>query len=169
MYPQITVSGIQDTRGTGLLEVVIGAAIVSVVLAFSIGTVNSFFSTGKKNADRIRAAYLAQEGVEALRFIRDSGWANIEVIPEDTVRYLDIDADTIAVTASPETLEGFTRTIVIRDVYRATSGDDIVASTSPADKAIDPGTKLAEVTVASAERGISVTMGMYLMNIWPTE
>ncbi|MDZ4284442.1 MAG: hypothetical protein U1A28_01295 [Patescibacteria group bacterium] len=153
-------------RGMGLVEALVGTAVVTLVLGLSIGAINHFFTVGKKTADRVEATYLAQEGIEALRFVRDSGFANIAAVPVDTTRYLLIAPASISVTATPETLSGFERTIVVRDVYRANSGDDIVASTSPVAKTLDPDTKLVEVSVYASTTDVRVTLGAYLTNLW---
>lgn len=152
--------------GMGVVEVVIGAAIVTLVLSFSIAAVNHFFIIGKKNADRVAATYLAQEGVEAARFMRDASWASIETLPVDTPRYLDITSSAISITATPEVIGAFERTVFIHDVYRANAGDDIVPSTSAVGKTLDPETKLVEVVVSAPTSGIEVTLGAYLTNLW---
>ena len=152
--------------GIGLVEVLIGAAIVALTLSFTVATVNHFFAVGTKTADRVAAAYLAQEGVEALRFVRDGSWATIAALPEDTPRYLDIDSDAIGITSTPEVIDGFERTVFVRDVYRATAGDDIVDEASEVGKALDPNTKLVEVSVYAPATGVTVTLGAYLTNLW---
>lgn len=153
-------------RGMGVVEVVIGAAIVTLVLSFSIAAVNQFFIIGKKNADRVAATYLAQEGVEAARFMRDASWASVASVPVDTPRYFDITSSAISITATPEVIGAFERTVFIRNVYRANAGDDIVPSTSAVGKTLDPETKLVEVVVSAPVSGIEVTLGAYLMNLW---
>lgn len=150
----------------GLIEVLVGAAVVTVVLGLSVAAVNNFVEVGKKTADRVAATYLAQEGVEAVRFMRDTSWVSLSGVPVDTARYLDISPTAIALTATPEVVDGFERVVYVRDVYRATAGDDIVASTSPVSKAVDPETKVVEVTVSAPESGVAVTLGAYLSNVW---
>ena len=152
--------------GIGSVEVLIGTAIVALTLSFTIAAVNHFFAVGTKTADRVAAAYLAQEGIEALRFVRDSSWATIAALPTDTARYLDIDSDTIGITTTPEVIDGFERTVVLRDVYRATAGDDIVDEALVVSKALDFNTKLVEVSVYAPATGVTVTLGAYLTNLW---
>jgi len=153
-------------RGTGLIEIVIGTAIITVVLAFCFAAVNGFFLIGKKTSDRIAATYLAEEGVEAVRFIRDSGWATIAGLSVDTPHYLAISPAIISIGSTPEALPDFERTVTFRDVYRANASDDIVASTSPAGKSVDPNTKLVEVSVYAPRSDVRVTLAAYLTNLW---
>ena len=153
-------------RGIGSVEVLIGTAIVALTLSFTIATVNHFFTVGTKTADRVAAAYLAQEGVEALRFVRDSSWATIAALPTDTARYLDIDSDTIGITTTPEVVDGFERTVFVRDVYRRSAGDDIVDEASEVGKVLDPNSKLVEVSVHAPATGVTVMLGAYLTNLW---
>lgn len=154
------------TGGMSLVEVVVGVSIITLVLALSIAGTSHFFSVGKKTVDRVAATYLAQEGVEAVRFMRDANWAQITALPVNTPQYIAVGTSTITSTTTPEIINGFARTLFIRDVYRATSGDDIVASTSAVGKALDPGTKLVEVTVSATNgSGVSVMLGAYLTNL----
>ena len=58
-------------RGMGLLEVVVSVSIVAVVLVFFSNTFVQFINTGKQVTEKTQALYLAEEGLELMRFVRD--------------------------------------------------------------------------------------------------
>ena len=145
---------------------IVGLAIIALVLMLSTNAVGQFYAVSRKNADRVAAAYLAEEGVESLRFLRDESWLALAAIPTDTPRYLDISPTSVSITTAPETVSGFERTVIIRDAYRASATDDLVASTSSVSSVADPGTRLVEVSVRAPATDVSVTLGAYLTNLW---
>jgi len=57
-----------------ILEVMIAMLIVSLGLTAAIGLVISAFASSSFNTSKLIAAYLAQEGMEIVRNIRDSNW-----------------------------------------------------------------------------------------------
>ncbi len=165
-HPSLCQRQLVFRRGMGLIEVIIGTTIITLVLSFSVAAVSHFFTIGKKTVDRVAATYLAQEGIEAVRFMRDVSWSSIATVPIDTPQYLDIAPAAISITAAPEVIDGFERTVFVHDVYRANAGEDIVPSASPVGKAVDPNTKLVEVVVYAPATGVTVTLGAYLTNLW---
>lgn len=154
------------SRGSGLIEVIVGLAIMTFVLALSVNAVGQFYAVSRKNVDRVAATYLAEEGIEAMRFLRDGSWPAFAAVPTDTPRYLDISAAGVSITTVPEVVRGFARTVIVRDAYRATATDDVVASTSSVSMAVDPGTRLVEVSVHAPATDSAVTLGAYFTNVW---
>lgn len=155
-------------RGFGLLEIVIAAAIISGTM-FSLSYV--FLISNKLavvSSDKVRANFLAEEGLEALRLLRDAGWAsNIAGLNAGTNYYLSFNAITSAwsISASnPGYIDNlFTRTIAVENVNR--DANDDIASAGGTN---DPGTKKINVSVAWSERGSSmtVTVSTYLTDIF---
>ena len=72
------------TRGMGLLEVVVSVSIVTVVLIFFSNTFVQFINTGKQVSEKTQALYLAEEGLELMRFVRDNNWADISALTPGT-------------------------------------------------------------------------------------
>jgi hypothetical protein len=100
---------------------------------------------------RGQANLLIEEGAEAVKLIRDTSWASITAIPTNTTRYLAFTGGTWTVTSTPNTIDGFTRTIVVTDVSRDATDD--IASTGT----LDTGTKKVTVTVSWQAKGTTQT------------
>lgn len=152
-------------NGFGMLEIVIGAALISVSL-FGVVAVSSASLKATENATHsIQAAFLLEEGMEVMRFLRDSGW-NTYIAPLNTATpyYLNFSAGAWTTTSSQVLdIDGiFERTFVINDVYRNID-DDIVTSGGT----IDPNTKKITFSVSWSLRGITITktISAYLTNI----
>ncbi|MFA6095024.1 MAG: hypothetical protein WC757_04035 [Candidatus Paceibacterota bacterium] len=77
------------SRGALLVEVVIGAAVILVLILSTSAAFSAFLKTALLDTHKIQATTLAEEGLEAMRFIRDSGWSNLTTFPEGSPVYLD--------------------------------------------------------------------------------
>jgi len=139
-------------RGASLIEVVIGAAIVVVVLIGALSAFQVFLRSGLATTTKLQAAFLAEEGIEAARSIRDRSWSEFSGLSSGT--YHLVLGSQWNTTTTPQLIDGvFTRTISVGDVYRRTSDSDIVPSTSPDSKAIDLNTKRVLLRVSWGETG----------------
>lgn len=116
-------------RGMGILEVVVAVSIVTVVLVFFSNTFVQFINAGKQVSEKTQALYLAEEGLELLRFVRDNNWADISTLTVGTSYSLLLNSS-VGITTTPEVTGIFRRTFVVSNVYRNASTDDIVASTT---------------------------------------
>ncbi|MFA5947953.1 MAG: type II secretion system protein [Candidatus Gracilibacteria bacterium] len=65
-----------DKKGFTLTEVMIGMTILTVAIVASTNLLISFISSNKLIVENTQAYFLAQEGLEAMRNIRDSNWLN---------------------------------------------------------------------------------------------
>jgi hypothetical protein len=111
---------------------------------------------------------LAEEGIELMRYLRDDSWVAISSMQNGALYSLSISTTTIATTTSISLIDNtYRRTITVFPAYRATSGDDLVASTSGVSKVIDTDTKLVTVAVSWWSGGATSTMSLssYLTNI----
>ncbi len=152
-------------KGFSIVEIAIGVSIAALTIAFMSHAVVRFASQGSENLERTRAILLAEEGVELMRYLHDDSWTNLSSLTTGTKYYLLLSTTTVATTTTSSLIDGvYTRTITTGDVYRATSGDDIVASTSGVSKAIDTNTKLVTATVTWGTATSSVSMSEYLAN-----
>jgi len=126
-----------------LIEVIVALGIFAILAAgvFSVVTSSyrNFYGTGDKHSLTV----FAQEGIEAVRSIRDNSWQDIETVSGAGSKGLvkaaagywqfDTTADSLGVLS---------RTIVVTDVER-NANDEIVASGGT----VDPNTKKVTVTV----------------------
>ncbi len=130
--------------GNSLVEVVIGAAILSAVSLAFLGTLSVVSSFHQKDMLSIKGSLLAEEGLEALRWIKAGGWSSLSSLPTGQSRYLAVAPTSWGVTTTPEVVDGiFYRSFRLSQVQRG-AGDSIVASGG----VVDPNTLLADVSVS---------------------
>jgi Tfp pilus assembly protein PilV len=130
-------------HGVGLIEVVIGVAVVIVVLLGLVGAYVTFVRVARHNTELLKADYLLEEGVEAVRLIRDDGWANINTLATDTTYYLAFSGGRWTPTTTPEVIDRFSRSISFADVYRNNATFDIEPMGN-----LDDGSRELTVTVS---------------------
>jgi len=155
-------------QGIGLIEIVVGVGIISISL---IGIVVAFalhFRAANVNTEKIQEQYLLEEGVEALRYLRNVSWnSNIAPLSTSTTYHLPFIGTTWeATTTATTTLETFTLTFVFSDVFRRTVDDDIVASTSPDTKYLDTNIKHVTMSVLNMTRNEETSVETYLANLF---
>lgn len=155
-----------NSRGFGLIEVIIGVAIMSAVL-LSLSQIGQFvFRVVDESNYKLRGAFLAEEGIEAVRAIRDSGWsANIAPLALGTDYYLRFSGGDWVLDAVPQPkVDGtFDRRIIFRAVNRDAS-DNIVS----AGGVLDPDTKKVTVNITWNNRGRESTAAVstYITNLF---
>lgn len=155
--------------GFGLIETVVGAAILSTVLLGLAQVGQLTFRLVSASNFRLRAAFLAEEGLEAARILRDSGWAaNIGPKTPCTDYYLSFSSGAWQLTASPVPLVGslFDRRVRFEAVTRNASQD--ISGTSCSASGSDPDTRKVTATVQWMNRGqtSSITVSTYLTNLF---
>lgn len=142
----------KDQRGFGFVETVVGVGIAAAVLIGILAAFQAYLRSALYLPERVQANFLAEEGLEALRIIRDGGWAPFSAL--SGTRYLAYDAaGGWTATTTPQYIDGMLRSFVLSNVNRG-AGDDIVASGGTN----DPYTKRADVTVAWVEKGATSTL-----------
>ena len=67
-------------KGIALIEIVVGSAIILTVLGGLISAFNSYAATLFGTTERVQGTYLAEDGVEVARVLRDASWANFAAI-----------------------------------------------------------------------------------------
>jgi type II secretory pathway pseudopilin PulG len=154
------------SRGITSIEVVIGVSIAGVVLVYAMYAITQFINSARDVGDHTQALYLAEDGLELVRFMRDKNWSTFDSIPLNTTRYISISSTDILPTATTETIGNFTRSFQVSNVYRNTSTDDIVASTTGG-SAADPESKYVTMTVSWGASGETVSLSTILVNLNP--
>ena len=132
--------------GFGLIEILVSSAVITVSLVALVVATQLSYKIIAENSKKVRAEFLAEEGVEAARTMRDQSWSsNISARASGTSYYPLFATSTNLWSlneAGSEPLDGiFTPTITLEDVYRRNSDDAIVSSTSPESKTLDQGTR----------------------------
>lgn len=148
------------TRGVISLELIFGVVLVVLVITFSVHALTTFLTTGEDIADKTAALYLAEDGLELVRFIRDDDWADISGLTNGSTYYLAVTASAVSLTGTPTTTGQYTRTIVVQPVYRD-ANDDVVTSGGSA----DADSKIVTVTVTWDGGAESVTLSTIVGDI----
>lgn len=114
---------VKDKSGQSLLEVILAMAIFSLIAAAMAALITGNFGSLTQGGEQTEAEALAQEGIEAVKSIRDGAWnelilsqSGVDIISNEWV----FDGET-----TTDTIGQFTRTISFIDVCRDSS-DDIV-------------------------------------------
>lgn len=131
-------------QGIALIEVLVGVAVASLVIGLIIYSVGLFFAGSKVAIERTQALYLAEEGIEILRYLRDDDWSTFDTdLTIGTTYYFDVTSAYVATTTSPEIIDStYTRSFVLGAVER--DGDDDITTSGT----VDTGSKHVTVTVA---------------------
>ena len=158
--------GNRSTRGITAVEVLFGIAIASLVLIFVSNAIALFINAGRTVTEKTKALYLAEEGLEFIRFVRDESWSNISSFPINTTRYFTVTGSAITIGTTPEWIDGYRRRFSVQNVYRNSSSDDIVASTTGGSVA-DTNSKYVFMTIEWGNPTSSVSMTSVLSDLTP--
>lgn len=131
-------------RGFGLVEVVIGSAVLSVALLGISGFFQTVLMASRTTESAVQGDYLLEEGVEVLKIFRDIGYAtNLRNLSTTTTHYFSWTGSAWATTTTNTFIDGeYERKFTITDVKRDANQD--IASTGT----YDPDVKLVNVSVA---------------------
>lgn len=118
-----------DTRGVTIVEALVGTSILAVALVFISVTITLVASTAGDTVDRLRAVYLAEEGHELVRHLRDEDWTTeIAARTIGTAYYVAVATSTIDLSTTPDLIDGtFTRSVTFSQARRD-ANDDLIAS-----------------------------------------
>ncbi len=116
----------KNEAGVSLVEVLVAIAIISIILVAVGFSVTAFVSAREKLLNDTKSLYLAEEGYEILRVIRDDDWNTLDALTREATYYLDVSTTTLAVSTTPEVIDGeFYRSFVLNVAYR-NNNDDFV-------------------------------------------
>ncbi len=150
-------------KGFGLIEVIVGVAIISISFLGLMSVANLSFKILQKSSNNIKAGFLLEEGVEAVKIIRDSGWSNISSLSNGVNYYLNYNGTTWLTTTTPVYVDNlFERKFVSSEVYRDIN-DDIADSGT-----VDLDTKKITISVSWEENGNTViqSFSTYITNLF---
>ncbi len=151
-------------RGSGIVEVIVGLAIVLTGVFALLKTYNYYLSFALGHKYDTRATFLAEEGIEVVKLLRDKGFAAKIVTLNVGVTYsLGFVNSFWESTTTRKYVDGiFDRTFVLGDVYRNPT-DDISAS-----GVLDPDTKKVTVSIAYRANNSTTTKSIsaYITNIF---
>lgn len=133
----------KSERGVGIIDILISIAVITLAF-WSFSQLAVLGVRVKREAERREAAiYLAEEGIEAVRLLRDESWSAYIASLNAGVDYFPVISGTqwVLEANDPGVISGlYTRTVRFESVDRD-ANDDIVSSGT-----LDPDTR--EVTVS---------------------
>ncbi len=159
-------SFVRRSAGFGMVEIIIGTAVLATTMLGISALFQKTLSVGSATQSVLQANFILEEGIEAVRIMRDGGYANnILGLSTTTPTYLAWSSVTSRwATTSVNTLidARYERRLDVADVKRDVN-DDIAEVGTYA-----PDTKLITMTVSWSDRGATTSRSIstYITNIF---
>lgn len=146
-----------------VVEILVAVSIITASILAAMAVSQKSVYVSRQAFHATQAAFLLEEGAEAVRILRDNAWANISGLTAGSNYYPTFSGGTWTLSSTANTVGIFTRTVNMASVNRDDITKDISISGTN-----DPGTKLFTVTVSWAEGGITVikTLQFYITDIF---
>jgi len=154
--------------GLTIVEALIAIAVFVVLLLAVIGVYNFYLRIALSNGTSIKATFLAQEGLEAVRFMRDQSWDNITSLSVDTSYGVVFESGTWAATTTEILIDSlFNREVILSEVYRDDATSQIVSSGGT----LDPDTLKVTLNISWSNHSATTTktVSTYISNIHEEE
>lgn len=117
--------------GVTLVEVMMAISIVAAMVVAVGLSVTTYVTARSELLVNLKTVYLAEEGHELLRALRDEDWNNLDSLTIGNQYYFDISTTTISTSVTQEVIDfDYYRSFVLAEVYRD-GDDDITSSTTP--------------------------------------
>lgn len=152
-----------NNLGFSLVEVLVACSIISMITLTVMSAASRGIELSSRALKQVQASMLMEEGVEAVKSVRDANWSNISNLPLGNSYLSFSNVWSLSNTNQVEVVDGtFTRTIRLSEVRR--DGNDDIASSGT----VDPGTKKVTVSVSwnSSGQTISKEINFYLSDIF---
>lgn len=150
-------------RGFMMIEIIVAVSIITVSILAAMAVTQKSVYVSRQAYHATQAAFLLEEGAEAVRIIRDNAWSNISSLTVGTNYYPTWAGGTWTLSQTANTVGIFTRTVTLASVNRDDTTKDIASAGTN-----DPGTKLVTVTVSWIEGGTTInkTLQFYIIDIF---
>lgn len=153
-------------KGVSAIEILVGVSIAALILIFASDTLAQFLNISHDVSEKTQALYLAEEGLELMRYVRDNNWTSLSALTVGNTYYLNPSSTSVGVGSTPETIGDFSRSVILHNVYRTPTTYDIVASTTSG-SALDADAKYVTVVVSWGSPADSVSLTSILADIHP--
>lgn len=152
------------SQGVTVVEILIGVSLFALIVVFVTHTLTLYFVNAGLVQEKTKALYLAEEGQEVMRYLRDENWDYFtDLTPGDTY-YLEVSTSTLTTTMTNTLIEGlYTRSVVITQAYRDDDNDLVTSGTPGA--SVDSESFIITTTVSWGS-GESVQLEGFLSNIF---
>lgn len=131
--------------GFGIIEIIIVIAVLAGAMFVFAQMAAISLKALREEKKAVEASYLAQEAIEAVRAVRDSGWTNISSLTAGADYYPQISGSAWVLTGGVDSIGEYSRKIIVNNVSR--DGNDDIEAVYVADNN-DPNTKKLTVTVS---------------------
>lgn len=152
-----------QSAGFLVVEILVAISIVTAAILTAMSVSQKSITVSRQSVHTTQAAFLLEEGAEAVRVMRDNNWTNISGLTAGTTYYPTFTSGTWTLSTTPNSLGIFTRTITMQSVTRDNTTKDISGSGT-----VDPDARLFTVTVSWSEGATTVTKSLqfYIINIF---
>ena len=147
--------------GLGVIEIMVAIAIIITSLVGIVQLISLESRVQSVAREETKAYLLARETMEATRFVRDKDWNVFAALSLDTDYYPEISGGEWTLSLiDPGAIDGFTRKILLHEVFRDSNDSIAIAGTTDSD------TRNLEVVVEWLRKGEarSITLETYLTN-----
>lgn len=142
-----------------LIELLLALALASILLPSLITGLVSSREGKAQQSIRIEAVGLLREAEEAVRTIRNKGWDNIST---NGTFHPTVSGNEWILAANSETINGFSREIVVDNTFRSPLNGPIADQNTPG-ATLDPSTKTITITVSWTQPySSSISSKLYL-------
>lgn len=153
--------------GFTLIEILIAISALGIIVVSIAQMSQLFLHSARLSSSRVEAAFLLQEGAEALRHLRDTSWHDfIDTITTGTPNYILFTSGTYETTTTEPMLLGgrFARSITLYDVFRDATTQDIVETGG----VLSTSTKRVEIIAAwrQGQTTTTETVELFLSDIF---
>lgn len=153
-------------RGIGLIEGVVAVAIVGTAFVALVGAFHLFLRAGLRTTPALKGLFLLEEGLEAVRSVRDRGWqTDITPLPLNTAHYLTFSGSqwTLATTPAPYVDGTYDRSVILAPVSRDGDGRIVSSGGTP-----DDGTRQVTVNISwwSGNATTTKTASLYITDLF---
>ena len=156
---------LKKDRGVTLVEVLVAAGIIMVFLTTLVSVHNTYLRSSFSNVDSVKASFLGEEGIEAVKGIRDSSWsANISPTTNGTPYYLVFAGGVWTLTTTSSQIDAkFYRKITFSAVNRDASN-----AITNSGGTLDTNVRKVNSEVSWLDRGATTTRSIdtYITNIF---
>ena len=154
-------------KGISVVEVIVASVVIPLAVISISVIYGNLISLSARNTAKVQAAFLLDEGIDAIKTMRGESWSNIASTTEGVPYYFIWSTDRWKATTTPASIDGFfTRYFVVSSVNRDTTDFNILTSTSTG--VSDAGTKKVDITVSWSDQGATSTRttSMYIFNLY---
>jgi Tfp pilus assembly protein PilV len=153
----------KNQKGFLTVELVVATSVIVVATLVALSVAERSIKVSRRAFNSAQAAFLLEEGSEAVRVARDASWSNISGLALNTDYYPTFAGGTWTLSTTPNQVGMFTRTVTVASVNRDNMTRDISSIGTE-----DPNTKLITVTVSwsDGDSTITKTLQFYIADIF---